>query len=145
MISKAGRREIEIAVGLDSGNALLRSYLGKAYFEENRAPLDATQLGIAKSLDPLDPTPYLYDALRKQSEGRTGEALKDIQGSIARNDNRAGLSRPAATRSGTAPPAAPAPRESITTSAFAGSGPTRPPVPSHSTRPNASAHRFPIR
>ncbi len=30
-----GRRQIEIAVALDPTNSLLRSYLGKAYYEEN--------------------------------------------------------------------------------------------------------------
>ncbi len=84
-----GRRNIEVAVGLDSNNSLLRSYLGKAYFEERRAPLDAQQLEIAKELDPLDPTPYLYDAIRKQSENQPVAALRDIQTSIALNDNRA--------------------------------------------------------
>jgi tetratricopeptide (TPR) repeat protein len=84
-----GRKEIEIAVGLDSGNALLRAYLGKAYFEEKRGPLDAQQFAISKDLDPKDPTPYLYDAIRKQTENRLGEALKDVQESIDRNDNRA--------------------------------------------------------
>ncbi len=84
-----GRKDIEVAVGLDARNALLRAYLGKAYFEEKRGPLDAQQYEISKRLDPNDPTPYLYDAIRKQSEGRPGEALTDIQGSIARNDNRA--------------------------------------------------------
>lgn len=85
----AGRRQLEMAVGLDSSNSLLRSYLGKAYFEEKRDPLDGEQLTIAKSLDPLDPTPYLYDALRKQSINRPVEALQDMQASIERNDNRA--------------------------------------------------------
>ncbi|MBT8435123.1 MAG: FecR domain-containing protein, partial [Gammaproteobacteria bacterium] len=33
-----GRGEIEVAVGLGSNDALLRAYLGKAYFEEKRAP-----------------------------------------------------------------------------------------------------------
>jgi lipoprotein NlpI len=84
-----GRREIEVAAGLDSGNALLRAYLGKAYFEEKRDPLDADQFGMAKQLDPLDPTAYLYDAIRKQSENRPIEALRDLQASIERNDNRA--------------------------------------------------------
>lgn len=84
-----GRREIEVAVGLDSSNALLRAYLGKAYFEEKRDPLDADQFKMAKELDPLDPTAYLYDAIRKQSENRPIEALRDLQASIERNDNRA--------------------------------------------------------
>ncbi len=84
-----GRKNLEVAVGLDSGNALLRSYLGKAYFEEKRDPLDADQLQIAKELDPLDPTPWLYDAIRLQTENRPGEALHALQKSIELNDNRA--------------------------------------------------------
>lgn len=84
-----GRRNIEIAVGLDSSNALLRAYLGKAYFEEKRAPLDDEQYSIAKQLDPLDPTAYLYSAISKQTENRPVEALRDLQASIERNDNRA--------------------------------------------------------
>lgn len=84
-----GRREIEVAAGLDSSNALIRAYLGKAYFEEKRDPLDADQFAIAKELDPLDPTAYFYDAIRKQTENRPGEALQDLQASIERNDNRA--------------------------------------------------------
>jgi lipoprotein NlpI len=84
-----GRRELEVAAGLDSGNALLRAYLGKAYFEEKRDPLDADQFKIAKELDPLDPTAYLYDAIRKQSENMPVQALRDLQTSIELNDNRA--------------------------------------------------------
>ena len=84
-----GRRQLEMAVGLDSSNSLLRSYLGKAYFEEKRDPLDASQFAIAKELDPLDPTPYLYDAIRLQSVNRPVEALHSMQTSIELNDNRA--------------------------------------------------------
>ncbi len=86
---EAGRRELEIAVALDPDSSLLRSYLGKAYFEERRGPLDADQLQIAKELDPNDPTPWLYDAIRKQSENRPVEALRDLETSIVLNDNRA--------------------------------------------------------
>ena len=67
----------------------MRSYLGKAYFEEKRDPLSADQLALAKKLDPKDPTPWLYDAIRKQTENRPVEALKDLQKSIELNDNRA--------------------------------------------------------
>jgi tetratricopeptide (TPR) repeat protein len=84
-----GRREIEVAAGLDSSNALIRAYLGKAYFEEKRDPLDADQFKIAKELDPFDPTAFFYDAIRKQTENKPGEALQDLQASIDRNDNRA--------------------------------------------------------
>lgn len=104
---KQGRNDIEIAVGLDPNRSLLRSYLGKAYFEErttnpliyleelvNNFPnqenkLAAEQFAIAKELDPKDPTPFLYDAIRKQSENRPVEALQDINRSIELNDNRA--------------------------------------------------------
>jgi tetratricopeptide (TPR) repeat protein len=84
-----GRSEIEAAVALDSNNALLRAYLGKAYFEERRGPLDAQQLEIAKGLDPLDPTAYFYNAIRLQTENQPVTALRELEASIERNDNRA--------------------------------------------------------
>ena len=78
-----------MAVGLDSTSSLLRSYLGKAYFEEKRDPLDARQFALAKQLDPLDPTPYLYDAIRLHSVNRPVEAMLSMEKSIELNDNRA--------------------------------------------------------
>ena len=107
-----GRRDIEIAASLDPNNAIIRSYLGKAYFEEKwdrplpKYPIEemeltdlhnntrknqraASQLALAKELDPKDPTPYFYDAIRKQSVNRPVEALQDLQKSIELNDNRA--------------------------------------------------------
>jgi len=84
-----GRREIEIAAALDPNNSIIRSYLGKAYYEEKRGPLDADQFEMAKALDPNDPTPYFYDAIRKQTENDPIGALKDINKSIELNDNRA--------------------------------------------------------
>jgi Tfp pilus assembly protein PilF len=84
-----GRRGLEVAVALDSNSALLRAYLGKAYFEEKRTSLDAQQFAIAKELDPLDPTAYLYDGIREQTANRPVEALRDFEKSRALNDNRA--------------------------------------------------------
>ena len=84
-----GRAEIEIAAALDPGSALIRSYLGKAYYEEKRDGGAARQYEIARELDPADPTPWFYDALRKQSINRPVEALHDLQKSIELNDNRA--------------------------------------------------------
>ncbi|MFO1068753.1 MAG: FecR domain-containing protein [Geminicoccaceae bacterium] len=84
-----GRGNIEIAVGLDPSNALLRTYLGKAYFEERRQDIDGQQYEIAKELDPLDPTPYLYDAIRLQTINRPIEGLKQLQTSLRLNENRA--------------------------------------------------------
>lgn len=84
-----GREEIDIAVSLDPDNSLVRSYLGKAYFEEKLDQQSATQYDLAKSLDPKDPTPYFYDAIRKQTTNRPVEALQDLQKAIELNDNRA--------------------------------------------------------
>jgi Tfp pilus assembly protein PilF len=84
-----GGREIEIAASLDPNNSLVRSYLGKVYFEEKRTNLDGPEYKIAKELDPNDPTPYFYDAIRKQTTNRPVEALRDYQQAIELNDNRA--------------------------------------------------------
>ena len=86
---KQGRSEVEIAASLGPNNSLVRSYLGKAYFEEKRDKKAKNQLTMAKKLDPLDPTPWFYDAIRKQTTNRPIEALQDLQKSIELNDNRA--------------------------------------------------------
>jgi len=86
---KQGRSKIEIAASLDPDNSLIRSYLGKAYFEEKRDKKARNQLAMARKLDPFDPTPWFYDAIRKQTINRPVEALQDIQKSIELNDNRA--------------------------------------------------------
>jgi hypothetical protein len=44
---------------------------------------------MAKELDPKDPTPFFYDAIKKQTENRPVEALQDLQKAIELNDNRA--------------------------------------------------------
>ena len=82
-------REIEVAASLDPNNSVVRSYLGKAYYEEKRMPLDERQYAIAKELDPKDPTPWFYDAIAKQTTNRPVEALHDLQKAIELNDNRA--------------------------------------------------------
>ncbi len=84
-----GIRDIEIAAMLDPDNALIRSYLGKAYYEQKRDRLAATEFANAKALDPNDPTPWFYDAIRKQTINRPVQALRNMQRAIALNDNRA--------------------------------------------------------
>ncbi|MBK8815135.1 MAG: tetratricopeptide repeat protein [Methylococcaceae bacterium] len=84
-----GRQDLEIAATLDPNNSLIRSYLGKAYYEENRNPLAEDQFRLAKERDPKDPTPYFYDAIKKQTENNPIEALQDLQKSIELNENRA--------------------------------------------------------
>jgi tetratricopeptide (TPR) repeat protein len=84
-----GRSDIEAAVALGSNDALLRAYLGKAYFEEKRSPLDSQQFSIASELDPMDPTPWLYEGIAKQTQNRPVEAAAALRKSIELNDNRA--------------------------------------------------------
>jgi len=84
-----GREQMQTAVILDPENSLLRSYLGKAYYEEKRKGEASKELAAAKELDPSDPTPYLYDAILKQTYNRPVEALQDLRESIERNDRRA--------------------------------------------------------
>jgi Flp pilus assembly protein TadD len=86
---EAGRREIETAITLDPNNSIFRSYLGKVYFEEKRDGLAETQYEMAKELDPHDPTPWFYDAIRKQLVNKPVEALHDYQESLRLNDQRA--------------------------------------------------------
>jgi tetratricopeptide (TPR) repeat protein len=86
---EGGRQEIEIATSLDPGTSLIRSYVGKAYYEERRDKLAGTQFDMAKLLDPRDPTPWFYDAIRKQTETRSVDALADLEKSLELNDNRA--------------------------------------------------------
>ncbi len=58
-------------------------------FPNQENTLAAQQFAISKELDPNDPTPWLYDAIRLQSENRPVEALRNIEKSIELNDNRA--------------------------------------------------------
>ena len=83
-----GRREIEIAASLDPNNALLRSYMGKAYYEEKRNGLASEQFTMAKALDPSDPTAWFYDSVLLQSDNRPVEALQAQLQAIELNDNR---------------------------------------------------------
>lgn len=86
---KEGTAAIETAASLDPGDALIRSYLGKAYYEQKRNAVAEKQFDLAKTFDPKDPTPWFYDAIKKQTENRPVEAFKDLQHAIKLNDNRA--------------------------------------------------------
>ena len=43
-----GRGDLETAVSLDPGNSMIRSYLGKAYYEEKRSDKASDQFARAK-------------------------------------------------------------------------------------------------
>ena len=84
-----GTRDLETAVSLDPENSILRSYLGKAYYDLRNEIYAATELSLAKENDPKDPTPWFYDAILKQTINRPVEALHDMEKAIELNDNRA--------------------------------------------------------
>ncbi|MBI3774885.1 MAG: TonB-dependent receptor [Gammaproteobacteria bacterium] len=83
-----GRAQLEIATSLDPRASSLRSYVGKAYYEEHRDTLAAQQFNYAKELDPNDPTPWFYNAFLLQVQNRPGAALVELQKSMELNDNR---------------------------------------------------------
>ncbi|KAA3622220.1 MAG: TonB-dependent receptor, partial [Proteobacteria bacterium] len=83
-----GRARIEEAVSLDPNNALLRSYLGKAYYEEKRNRLAAETFDLAKTSDRGDPTAWSYDAALDQTRNQPLDALSNLNESIRLNDNR---------------------------------------------------------
>lgn len=84
-----GRELIELAVILDPNNSLYRSYLGKAYADEYRFKDAQEQYELAKNLDPNDPTPYFYEALRLRALNQPHLAIGALNDSIEKNDNRA--------------------------------------------------------
>lgn len=84
-----GRLETEVAVIQDPQNALTRSYMARIYAEQHRDALTATQLELARLLDPSDPTAFIYEALNKQSLNNPVEALQAYQVATKLNHNRA--------------------------------------------------------
>ena len=84
-----GVRQFEIAAALDPRASLHRSYLGRGYLAQDRFDLAEKEFALAKAYDDRDPTPWLYDAIRKLLLNRPVEALADMRRSIALNENRA--------------------------------------------------------
>ncbi len=84
-----GKKDLETAVNIDPDNAVIRSYLGKVYYELRNKDYAGAEYKIAKEMDPKDPTPWFYDAILKQTINRPVEALHDMQKAIELNDNRA--------------------------------------------------------
>ncbi len=81
--------EMRKATLLEPKVSLYNSYLGKAYYEVKQDRQAKNYLALAKQLDPRDPTPHYYDAIRRQSVNQPVEAVRDLQKSIELNDNRA--------------------------------------------------------
>lgn len=84
-----GRRELVIAVALDPESSVARSYAGRTYAELRLYPDAFREWALAESADPNDPTAPLYRAFAERALNRPIEALRDIERSVALNDNRA--------------------------------------------------------
>jgi tetratricopeptide (TPR) repeat protein len=80
--------EMRKATLLEPLVSLYNSYLGKAFYEVKDDRRAQKYLEAAKQLDPHDPTPWLYDAIRLQSINRPIEAVENLQKSIELNDDR---------------------------------------------------------
>ncbi|MDD2943029.1 MAG: FecR domain-containing protein [bacterium] len=84
-----GREQLEKAVVMAPTRSLYRSYLAKAYFEQDLAGVSLAELERAVSLDSADPTPWLYAAWAELAEHKPVRALRAIDKAIEKNDNRA--------------------------------------------------------
>jgi len=102
-----GRQQLEYAASLNPANSIIRSYLGRIYFEQNLNEEADAQWQLAKEFDPLDPTPHFYEGVQKLFENNPVGALESIEKSQELNANRgvyrseALLQSDAATRSAT--------------------------------------------
>jgi len=85
---EAGRRDLQTATILEPNRSSFHSYLGKASSQVGLAQAARDDLDFAKRLDPRDPTPWLYSALVHQEQNRPNLAIRDLEKSIALNDNR---------------------------------------------------------
>jgi len=84
-----GRRDLQTAAALEPNRSLLRSYLGKAFSAAHDTVHASRELGLARRLDPNDPTPWLYESWLDYQQNQPNAAVGDLETSQALNDNRA--------------------------------------------------------
>ncbi|MFM2295320.1 MAG: hypothetical protein RLZZ350_1733, partial [Verrucomicrobiota bacterium] len=85
----AARESLQAAAALEPQRGLFRSYLGKAASELGDAKSAAKEFRLAKELDPADPTAWLYSALHLWQQNQLNAAIRDLEISADKNDNRA--------------------------------------------------------
>lgn len=85
---ETGRQDLQVAATLEPNRSILHSYLGKAFSQIGDTAAAQKDLARAKELDPNDPTPWLYSAIENKQENRYNAAVRDLEQSIALNDNR---------------------------------------------------------
>ncbi len=99
-----GLNEMLQATLLDPRISRYQSQLGKALYQVRAFDKALETYDYAKTLDPRDPTPYLYKGIALSDLNRPGEAIQEINKSIELNDNvalfrnRQGLDRDLAVR-----------------------------------------------
>jgi tetratricopeptide (TPR) repeat protein len=85
---RGGLEDLQVAAAVEPERSLLRSYLGKAWAQMGETLKAGEELSLARKLDPKDPTPWLYSAVVAYEENRANEAVRDLEQSMALNDNR---------------------------------------------------------
>ena len=83
-----GRRDLQVAAALEPNRAFFHSYLGKAFSNDGNEPKARLELERATTLDPKDPTPWIYSAIENKQDSRINEAVRDLEKSEELNDNR---------------------------------------------------------
>jgi tetratricopeptide (TPR) repeat protein len=84
-----GLTEMLTATLLEPRVSLYQSSLGKALYQTRSFDKALEVYDYAKSLDPNDPTPYLYKGIALTDLYRPGDAIQEINKSIELNDNTA--------------------------------------------------------
>jgi Tfp pilus assembly protein PilF len=84
----AARRALQIAATLEPQRGLYHSYLGKAWSQAGEDRLADKDFALAQTLDPADPTAWLYSALHRFQTHHVNDAVRDLEQSVALNDNR---------------------------------------------------------
>jgi len=87
--SDQGLAEMLTATLLDPRVSLYQTSLGKALYQVRSFDKALEVYDYAKTLDPKDPSPYLYKGIALTDLNRPGEAIEEINRSIALNDNTA--------------------------------------------------------
>jgi len=84
-----GRRDLQTAAALEPNRSLLRSYLGKVFSDAFDTLHAKRELELARRLDKEDPTPWLYSSWLDYQNNQVNDAVRDLEASQERNDNRA--------------------------------------------------------
>jgi tetratricopeptide (TPR) repeat protein len=80
--------DMEMAAAVEPQRALLRSYLAKVFGEAGASGLAHHEIALAQQLDPGDPTSWLYGGLLLFRENQDNAGIRDLEKSLALNENR---------------------------------------------------------